>query len=1078
MNINNIYPYFKGVIYITFLLYMLLFSTHSSVNANTQKWDFNDMSKYSFSDTDSFYQANSSVKLKPKLSHTAHLENGPSALDWWVNVYTEWNYAYVASYMSHAITVVDISDPKNMKSVWYIWANWSIRLYWVYDLVKKWDYLFAVSYSADSLEIIDVSDPIKPKHVTRVTNTSAVKLNGARGLQIKWDYAFITSYIDDSVQIIDISNPLSPTPVSYVQDTVKLNWAMDLKVSWDYMYVSSYLNDSIAIIDISNIQSPAVVWELTNWSWWLELDWSWWLEIDGNELYIIWHISDSFHSFDISDNLNPILLDSVVNWSWVDLNGAKEFRIMWNEAYIASSNGDALQVLDISNPKNIKPITTFETDSFGKLDAITGISILWDHVFVTSYTNSTLHSIYINTPSKPIFHWEVTSWEMRLWTNTSVMIEKEFAYVSAYWSSSVEIIDISDESIPVHKWSISDHHTNNELRWAWTTQKKWNYLFVWSYTDHGIEVLDVSDPSKPKHVSKIEDSTTVELHGVRWLDIVDNFLYVASYHSDSLQIIDISDPENPKPLWNIKDSVYMNGAIDVEVQDEIAYVIGYSRDNISSIDVSDPENPRYIAELRNDSTIELNWPYMVQLNWEYAYISAYVDDWIQVINISDPGNMKPLGMYKNDSLVRLNGPRNFTYDEWLLYLWVYSDDSVQIIDVSDPYKPEDVSYLRHTDFLDTASATAKNKQTIYATTYYWSSFEVLTERYDSTIPYLTLDSPYRYIWEVTNFSNSLWSFHEWSVRYQLSNNWGTTRYYHNWIDWIQTTAWYSQSNSISELQSSVSTFNDISWSTSSFNFKAFYYSDWHDKVELDSFSISTLEIISPIVSGTNIWSWSVLPWATQSIIFNYSDETWWSGIDTNSWIVTLQKWDGNTWWSDISSSIFWTWTFSQTQATYSTTNFSGWKYKSTFNISDTAWNTSETYEHIFYIDIPEFIVSEDIIALWTINLSTPTFAPTLNLTVKTIWVPYKVYMNKEVALMYSPHTLPFYDGTYGIWYDKNWDGTLVQMWIDEVVASWSLNIGSNFSSIVHTVDIGWIHNLSQAAWTYTWEISFRIEYDY
>ncbi len=237
--------------------------------------------------------------------------------------------------------------------------------------------------------------------------------------------------------------------------------------------------------------------------------------------------------------------------------------------------------------------------------------------------------------------------------------------------------------------------------------------------------------------------------------------------------------------------------------------------------------------------------------------------------------------------------------------------------------------------------------------------------------------------------------------------------------------------------------------------------------------------LPPTVNSSSPTSNDILPWWNHNLVFNYTDDAIW--VDPTSDVLRLFKWNGSSWWADISSGFitFGSKVVTTSSATYPLLNASLWKYKAELDIADINWNTS-TYEVEFYIDIPKFNISEDIIEIWTINTSSNIFAPTVVLTVDTVWVPYKIYMNKWTVLTFSPNTLPFYDGTYWIWYNMLQDWSLGQIWTDELVVTEGANLNTNwnYNTETHLLDIWWIHNAGQAAWDYEWDVSFRIEYDY
>ncbi|MDQ7022417.1 MAG: LamG-like jellyroll fold domain-containing protein [Candidatus Gracilibacteria bacterium] len=132
-----------------------------------------------------------------------------------------------------------------------------------------------------------------------------------------------------------------------------------------------------------------------------------------------------------------------------------------------------------------------------------------------------------------------------------------------------------------------------------------------------------------------------------------------------------------------------------------------------------------------------------------------------------------------------------------------------------------------------------------------------------------------------------------------------------------------------------------------------------------------LDTTAPVINSTNVSSGSILPGGNHNIIFDYTDSgTGSTGVDTTSGNMTFGKWDGTNWISNANISNTSTTT---TQAIYATNNLAFGKYRITFNISDNAGNTSLNSEIIFYIDIPELIISTGSVNIGELNDTTNTF---------------------------------------------------------------------------------------------------------
>ena len=74
------------------------------------------------------------------------------------------------------------------------------------------NYAYVASYDSNALEIVDISNPASPTHKGNIANGSGgALLNGPYGVFVSGNYAYVTSYDSNALEIMDISNPASPT---------------------------------------------------------------------------------------------------------------------------------------------------------------------------------------------------------------------------------------------------------------------------------------------------------------------------------------------------------------------------------------------------------------------------------------------------------------------------------------------------------------------------------------------------------------------------------------------------------------------------------------------------------------------------------------------------------------------------------------------------------------------------------------------------------------------------------------------------------------------------------------------------
>lgn len=243
--------------------------------------------------------------------------------------------------------------------------------------------------------------------------------------------------------------------------------------------------------------------------------------------------------------------------------------------------------------------------------------------------------------------------------------------------------------------------------------------------------------------------------------------------------------------------------------------------------------------------------------------------------------------------------------------------------------------------------------------------------------------------------------------------------------------------------------------------------------------------IAPTIISTNFWNNAVLPGGNHNIEFNYDDfHEWTSGIDISTDSITLRKWNWVAYWVNIAATGFnlWSKTITLSQAQYPTNNLSSWKYRATFTISDSAWNISAPKILTFYIDIPEFIVSQDGLDIWDIiGWISKMSDQEITLTVKTIWTNFRILLNKNTDLISWPDIITPWDWAKWYWYD-----TYSYSWSISDIGSWALianqvatiNTSWDKNSYTYKIKIWALVEASQNAWNYSGLIDFTINFDY
>lgn len=667
---------------------------------------------------------------------------------------------------------------------------------------------------------------------------------------------------------------------------------------------------------------------------------------------------------------------------------------------------------------------------------------------------------------------------------TDIVVEGSYAYVTSYLWDAVEIINVSNPANPTHISSIVNNGTTIKLDGASNIIKEGNYLYVSAYLSDALQIIDVSNPASPTAVWQLSKSITQLLNGISGMTKVWNYLYVASYVDDSLSIIDVSTPSNPTYVGSKQNHTTLNGARNVKVVGNYAYVTAYDSDRFTVLDISNPASPQIITNLRdNGSNIILNGAWGMEVIGNYIYVWAYLSDTIQVINISNPTNPIPVtNITTATGSYQINRILGMTYLNGYLYTAWYTSDAVSIIDVRNPEIPVFVNSIKHSasnPLLNGVKSLVKIWKLIYAVSYVSAAMEVLETSYSSNDPYVENTNGIAYSGGIYQIIDTLWIGNQGNVRYQISNDNGTTWYYYNGSSWASTSASYSQANTITTLNANLKSFFFLS-GTNVFKVRAFLNSDSTQAVELDNIEFDT-DVSAPTIDSYSPQDNLLFPNGNFNISIAHSDTE--SGINSSTRWLTLSRWNGSTWWSDIASSYvnFAGTIVNQTGANFPVTNLPYGKYKATYSIGDNFGNMA-SQDIIFYVDQVEFNISTGSIDMGTLPFGSPQFSTwELLLTVKTVWAGFQVNMTHSNPFTYDYGVIPDWNGTQWFWFDAfpySWTIQTINTWTTIVSQTWSLNTDGNQNTYVYRIKYWALVDQNQLAWDYSTNVSFDVVYNF
>jgi hypothetical protein len=491
--------------------------------------------------------------------------------------------------------------------------------------------------------------------------------------------------------------------------------------------------------------------------------------------------------------------------------------------------------------------------------------------------------------------WSITDWTDWAALNQTqwIQIVWNYAYMTTRTSNALEIIDISDPTNPIHIWKIVDWWAVT-LRRAQDLVVDWDYAYITALRDDAIEIVDISDPSNPTHVSSIKKSSTIQLNWAIWIEKVWNYLYVASRVDDWLEIIDVSDPANPTHVSSLTDSTRLNWAEDIKINWNYAYMSAESNDSFEVIDISDPTNPTFVWELADwTNWATLDWASWIELNWNYAYIAANAWDAIEIIDISDPTNPIHVSSITNWWNILLDWPENISIEWSYAYIASTVSDAVEVLNISNPASPTHVTNI--SNWWSTLLNWAKDIKTIWNHIYVASdtsdALEIIKIYYSWASPYIIPNTFLAYSWSVDKLSTTFSLENQWNVKYQISKDNWTTWYYLSWTTRTTTTAWVLESNTETEINAEIQSFNWLAWWTWEFIWKVFLISNTSQKVEIDKIDMAF----------TSAWTNEIIDFETPGW-YTVTNGTW--TRETSEFYEWTYAIEADNWWNDDSVSCF------------------------------------------------------------------------------------------------------------------------------------------------------------------------------
>ena len=312
------------------------------------------------------------------ISHEGKITDGTggAALSRPQSVFIQGDYAYIVSWTSNALEIVNISDPSSPTHTGkIIHGTNGAELSSPRSVFVQGDYAYIVSSDSNALEIVNISNPASPTHTGKITHRQGgAELNQPYSVFVQGDYAYIASRDSNALEIVNISNPASPTHTGKITNGTggaALSSPISVFVQGNYAYVASRDSNALEIVNISNPATPTHTGKITNGTGGAALNQPISVFVKGNYAYIVSVGLNSLQIVDVSNPATPTHAGKIYNGrasgkdsnnneyttAGADTNGAVfnwplSVFVQGNYAYVASRDSFSLQIVDVSDPEN------------------------------------------------------------------------------------------------------------------------------------------------------------------------------------------------------------------------------------------------------------------------------------------------------------------------------------------------------------------------------------------------------------------------------------------------------------------------------------------------------------------------------------------------------------------------------------------------------------------------------------------------------------------------------------------------------------------------------------------------------
>jgi hypothetical protein len=305
------------------------------------------------------------------------------------------------------------------------------------------DYAYITSYISNNLVIVDISNPTNPATVSNWSPGTSILREG-RSVEVVGNYAYITSDATNGFLIVDVSDPINPTLTGQLTGMVLRPWAAT--VVGNYAYIVGFSSHSMAVVDVSDPFNPVSVGSITPGT--SILAQPEFITVSGNYAYIGNQALGNLAIIDVTDPTNPTVAG---NWSDEGVMSASwEVAVIGDYAYVAGYLSDNVAVIDVTNPTNPTLVGNWAPNDANIMSGARSVQVIGDsHIAVTGFFSNNVVILDISDPVNPVL---AENWDPN---NVSIMegswaldLKDGYVYMAGSISNSLVVLDVSEYSTP------------------------------------------------------------------------------------------------------------------------------------------------------------------------------------------------------------------------------------------------------------------------------------------------------------------------------------------------------------------------------------------------------------------------------------------------------------------------------------------------------------------------------------------------------------------------------------------------------------------------------------------------------